>query len=208
MVEAGINESLKEEVDEIISNKTKNEHEVELRKTVRRERLKQIVQEMENEGADINTEEFRELVIKKAKGEINQSPAGSRKQFVKRMVDKYCEENNIVTGTQLTKKDNDKINEMCIENEKFRLKTLSECICEAKVAIYLGQSTNDHIWSLLRKEKLVTDKQYENKNKRTGNISESMKQTKKMQKEEKEEIEKKKNRKHDDNQSFDKDDKE
>jgi len=192
MVEAGINESLKEEVDEIISNKTKNEHEVELRKTVRRERLKQIVQEMENEGMDINTEEFRELVIKKAKGEINQTPAGSRRQFVKKMVDTYCEENNIVSGKQLTQEDNDKITEMCNENEKFRLKTLSECICEAKVAIYLGQSTNYHIWSLLRQEKLLTDEQYENRNKRTGNITESMKKLKQMQKEEKKETENKK----------------
>lgn len=82
----------------------------------------------------------------------------------------------------------DELDKLASQNDYLRLKTYTECLAKMKVAIYIGESSNDYLLDMLQAEDLMTDDERNQRYKLGANIeNSSITETIRKQKEEKNE---------------------
>lgn len=87
------------------------------------------------------------------------SPNESKNQFFKKVKEMYpdaSKEELVERGKEL---------------EKTRLLTYDECLARLKVAVYVGEATNDYLLEMLQQEGLITKEEIEQRYELGGDIA-------------------------------------
>lgn len=138
IVRQGIAENVKREVDDVLNGTKENT-------TNRRTRIEEDIAELENNGEI--TENVKQAYINRLLKEIALSPEESKELLTKRIKLKYPDANDT------------EIDELKKKNENLRLQTYAECLAKLKVAIYVGESSNDFFLDMLQSEGLISEEE-------------------------------------------------
>ena len=141
IVRRGIEESLRREVDAVLSGDKDGE------KTIRRKRIESDL-EIIGQRCDI-TDQVKEVYIQRALKEIYLSPKQSYEQLVKRFRAMYPNKSRKY-AVKLAK-----------QNPEMRFETFEECISRLRAALYIGMSSNSYVLEVLKEEGLLTKKEEE-----------------------------------------------
>lgn len=145
IVKKGIIQNLLDEYDDVIKGEKNNV-------TERRARFEEEIgklRKQEREGKIVFDTNTKKKCISSLLEEIMWSPNESKKQFHLKVKKMYPN----ASAKELAQKEK--------ELEKMRLLTYSECIARMKVAVYIGEATNDFLLSMLQAEGLMTAEEKE-----------------------------------------------
>lgn len=138
IVRQGIAENVKREVDDVLNGTKENI-------TNRRTRIEEDIAKLKNNGEI--TENVKQAYINRLLKEIALSPEESKELLTKRIKLKYPDANDT------------EIDELKKKNENLRLQTYAECLAKLKVAIYVGESSNDFFLDMLQAEGLISEEE-------------------------------------------------
>lgn len=157
IVKQGIEENLRREVDEVLEGKSGSI-------TVRRKRIEEDVKKIKEEekvGNITISEQSKNAYIARLMKEILLSPGESYKQLQKRI------EQNYPNATE------EAIKKIVKEKSYLRLPTYAECLAKLKVAVYVGESSNDFLLDMLQTEGLITEEERKQRYALGANIEKS-----------------------------------
>lgn len=155
IVKRGIRANLEREYDDVLNGETNNVTE---RRTRFEEKFKELRQ-LEKEWKINFDEDTKNKCINEFLEEIMWSPNESKNQFFKKVKEMYpdaSKEELVERGKEL---------------EKTRLLTYDECLARLKVAVYVGEATNDYLLEMLQQEGLITKEEIEQRYELGGDIA-------------------------------------
>lgn len=155
IVKRGIRANLEREYDDVLNGETNNVTE---RRARFEEKFKELRQ-LEKEGKINFDEDTKNKCINEFLEEVMWSPNESKNQFFKKVKEMYpdaSKEELVERGKEL---------------EKTRLLTYDECLARLKVAVYVGEATNDYLLEMLQQEGLVTKEEIEQRYELGGDIA-------------------------------------
>ena len=151
----GIRANLEREYDDVLNGETNNVTE---RRSRFEEKFKELRQ-LEKDGKIKFDEDTKNECINEFFEEIMWSPNESKNQFFKKVKEKYPD----ASREELVEKGE--------ELAKTRLLTYDECLARLKVAVYVGEATNDYLLEMLQQEGLITKEEIEQRYELGGDIA-------------------------------------